>query len=147
MQLNTHSEDAARGETKMSIEKDLQDLTASVRELTRLLDLVVLNAEQRAAMRGNAPAAAAPAAPETTAKADPQPQAEAQAQASAQTSAQVQKAIGKDELMQWALLQVRQTPAFKASLVEVLADYNVKTISKLQDEDVMAVYVALGGGQ
>ncbi len=124
------------------IEKDLQDLTASVRELTRLLDLVILNAEQRAAMRNNAPAATAPEA-----KADPQPKAEAAAQAPAQTVAQAQKAIGKDELMAWALLQVRQNAAFKASLVQVLADYNVKTISKLQDEDVMAVYVALGGGQ
>lgn len=127
----------------MSIERDLQDLTASVRELTRLLDMVILNAEQRAAMREGQ----ATNAPEAATKADPQPQAEApqpQEEAPAQTPA---KTISKEELMQWALLQVRQNAAFKTGLVEVLNDYGVKTISKLKDEDVMAVYAALGGGQ
>lgn len=127
----------------MTIEKDLQDLTASVRELTRLLDLVILNAEQReerAAMRDqdNPPKQRHPD-PVIPPEGDP-------ALDTAPTTAPA-ATISKKDLMDWALSQVRQNPAFKQTLVEVLKDYNVKTINKLDDADVIAVYSALGGGR
>ena len=129
----------------MTIEKDLQDLTASVRELTRLLDLVILNAEQReerAAMRDqDKPPKQRHPDPVIPPEGDP-------ALDTAPPAAPVEtQTITKNELMQWALAQVRENPAFKETLVEVLKDYNVKTINKLKDEDVTAVYSALGGGR
>lgn len=127
----------------MTIEKDLQDLTASVRELTRLLDLVILNAEQReerAAMRDqdNPPKQRHP---------DPVIPPEGDPALDTAPTAAPAATISKKDLMDWALSQVRQNPAFKQTLVEVLKDYNVKTINKLDDADVIAVYSALGGGR
>ena len=127
----------------MTIEKDLQDLTASVRELTRLLDLVILNAEQReerAAMREqDKPAKQRHPDPVIPPEGDPALDTAPPAAPAA--------TISKKDLMDWALSQVRENPAFKQTLVEVLKDYNVKTINKLDDADVTAVYSALGGGR
>jgi len=127
----------------MSIEKDLQDLTASVRELTRLLDLVILNAEQReerAAMRDQ---------DKPNKQRHPDPVIPPEGDPALDTAPAVEPVatISKKDLMDWALSQVRQNPAFKETLVEVLKDYGVKTINKLKDEDVTAVYSALGGGR
>lgn len=126
----------------MTIEKDLQDLTASVRELTRLLDLVILNAEQReerAAMREQ-DKPAKQRHPDSVIPPEGDPAFDSTPPAAPAT-------ISKKDLMDWALSQVRENPAFKQTLVEVLKDYNVKTINKLDDADVIAVYSALGGGR
>ena len=127
----------------MTIEKDLQDLTASVRELTRLLDLVILNAEQReerAAMRDQDK-------PAKQSHPDPVIPPEGDPALDTAPAAEPDQSVTKEELMQWALAQVRENSAFKETLVEVLKDYNVRTINKLKDDDVAAVYSALGGGR
>ena len=57
--------------------------------------------------------------------------------------------ITKDSLQDYALSRVRdEGKAFKATLIDALGKYGVKTISQLPDDEAAkAVYAAIGGGK
>ena len=57
--------------------------------------------------------------------------------------------ITKDSLQDYALARVRdEGKAFKATLIDALGKYGVKTISQLPDDEAAkAVYAVIGGGK
>ena len=79
----------------------------------------------------------------------PQPEQKAPEQVTTTSHTPQYTHITKDSLQDYALSRVRdEGKAFKATLIDALGKYGVKTISQLPDDEAAkAVYAVIGGGK
>ena|SRR5690554_3220849 len=118
----------------MSLETEIQKLTAAVQALTAAME-----SAQRQPVE-------MPTMGEVNDTAPPSPKVEPEAAKEAeQAPANDAAPMAKDALQSWCIEQVRADKGFKAKLVATLAEYDAKTINALPDDKVAEVYSKLGG--